>query len=276
MKQLKDNLFEICSRYNEARYIHTDPILFPYRFSKREDIELVAFISALFSYGNIKQINLFLESLFLILGKSPKATLINNSFILPQSTYYRFQNYEDIRIFLNILRDIYLQYGSLERIFDTSTEDTQQGIINFQKIASEKVSKYTIKPGRGLIFLIGKGLINSPNKRYHMFLRWMVRKKFPDFGIYESISPKKLLFPLDTHILKISRLIGFYEKSSSSYIVAKKITDEFRNIHPEDPLIFDFPLSRLGILKKCKNTYIKNLCDTCTLRNSCKIYALPR
>lgn len=276
MIALKENLSKICSTYIHSKYLSSDPILFPYRYSNREDIEFVSLVTALFSYGNIDQIKIFLEKLLKIFGDSPKKNLLENSFSIPDDLYYRFQKVEDIRLFFQVLRDIYTESDGFEKLFFSDSEDTQEGILNFQKRVLFKLKKYTKKPGRGLFFLVGKGLENSPNKRYHMFLRWMVRRDFPDFGLYSSIEPDKLLFPLDTHIQKLSKLLGFYSGSSSSYRVTKKITNEFKKLNPTDPLLYDFPLSRLGILKKCKSTFVFELCNTCNLKSSCIVYARPR
>lgn len=276
MNQLKEKLQSICSKYTDSKYILTDPILFPYRFKNSEDIEFISLITALFSYGNVSQITLFLEKLLQVFGENPKINLLENSFSIPKEIYYRFQTYKDIQNFFIVLREMFLERQSLEELFYNESGDTQKGVINFQRIFHEKMLNLKLKPDRGLLFLIGKGLPNSPNKRYHMFLRWMVRRKFPDFGIYRSIQPHQLIYPLDTHILKFSKLLGFYSGSSGTYATSKKITEEFKKIENADPLAFDFPLSRLGILKKCKNTYIPELCEFCEIRKGCKIYALPR
>jgi hypothetical protein len=41
--------------------------------------------------------------------------------------------------------------------------------------------------------------------------------------------------------------------------MAREITENVKQINSEDPLLYDFPLSRLGILKICKTKYVKEI-----------------
>ena len=55
MKSLKEfNLEKLAKKYEVQEFILTDPIQFPHRFKKQEDIEIAAFVSSLFAYGNRK------------------------------------------------------------------------------------------------------------------------------------------------------------------------------------------------------------------------------
>jgi uncharacterized protein (TIGR02757 family) len=105
-----------------------------------------------------------------------------------------------------------------------------------------------------------------------MFLRWMVRDSFPDFGIYKTISKPELLYPTDVHIVRLSRILGFSNRRTVDFQLAKNISDHFQIINPEDPLLYDFSLSRLGILKICKTKYVPEICEKCELKKICNIY----
>ena len=48
--------------------------------------------------------------------------------------------------------------------------------------------------------------------------------------------------------------IPFYTKA------AKEITERLRQIHPEDPIEYDFALAHLGISGDCQKTYKKKYC----------------
>ena len=54
---------EIAKQFNHPDFLQTDPILFCYRFTKREDIEIIGYIASMFSYGNVISIQIFLEKL---------------------------------------------------------------------------------------------------------------------------------------------------------------------------------------------------------------------
>lgn len=105
-----------------------------------------------------------------------------------------------------------------------------------------------------------------------MYLRWMVRKEYPDFGIYSTISPAELQFPLDIHIQRIASVLRIGSRQTPDWKKAEEITDFFREIFPDDPVRGDFALSRLGILKKCKSAYDVELCETCRINTICKVY----
>ena len=58
----------------------------------------------------------------------------------------------------------------------------------------------------------------------------------------------KLIIPLDTHMAGICRALGITERKQADMKTAIEITDFFRDVNPEDPVRYDFALTRLGIL----------------------------
>ena len=57
----------------------------------------------------------------------------------------------------------------------------------------------------------------GPCKRLHLFLRWMVRREAPDLGLWTSVSPARLLMPVDTHIENMSRALGLTRRRSRNW-----------------------------------------------------------
>ena len=55
--------------------------------------------------------------------------------------------------------------------------------------------------------------------------------------------------PLDTHMHRICRKLGFTERKPADLRTAVEVTEAFRRICPEDPVRYDFALTRLGILR---------------------------
>ena len=84
-------------------------------------------------------------------------------------------------------------------------------------------------------------------KRLNLFLRWMVRRDDVDPGGWDSVSRGRLVVPLDTHLFRIARTLGFTDRKSADLAAALEITDRFREIAPDDPVRYDFALTRLGI-----------------------------
>jgi uncharacterized protein (TIGR02757 family) len=57
----------------------------------------------------------------------------------------------------------------------------------------------------------------------------------------------KLIIPLDTHMHRISLKLGFTTQQQANMRTALKITSGFKKIVPEDPVKYDFVLTRFGI-----------------------------
>lgn len=97
---IKQNLDKLYNEYNFSERLIHDPIMFPHKFSKLEDIETVAFIAAAFAYGRIDLFMAVIEKILKIMGRNPYDFLLNfdigkhNKLFL--SIKYRFSNNEDI------------------------------------------------------------------------------------------------------------------------------------------------------------------------------------
>lgn len=269
---MNEILERLSLKYSKHEYLGTDPIQIPHSYSIIQDKEIVGFISALFSYGNVKAILNHLTNLLNLLGKNPSKFLSNTQNINQIQKHipsYRFQTSQDIYQFLYILGILWKQSYTLELFF---TSQGNERILEFQKKFWNTYSEYyTTKPSYGLRFLIGSENPKSPHKRYWMFLRWMVRKEYPDFGIYKSISPCELLYPLDIHIQKFANVLGLSNRKTNDITKVIEITNALSKLAPLDPVKYDFPLSRLGILKECKGYYHSKLCPNCDLKSICHL-----
>ncbi|AOP35143.1 TIGR02757 family protein [Leptospira tipperaryensis] len=294
-QKLRKTLEKIFEKYESPEFLSSDPIEFPHSYTNPRDREIAGFIAALFSYGNVKAIKNHLRHLFSICGNSPHSFLLTQdlSFIRKELKPYRFQKSADILLFLRTLQECLQNEPtqSLEPLFFLPREGEfnltpqkqkllelggilRQRILSFQirfraisqKINSKGVSSYGYK------FLVGQGFNTSSLKRYSMYLRWMVRKNFPDLGIYDSISQEELLYPLDVHIQRIASVLEISSRKTPDWKKAEEITAFFRKIFPEDPARGDFALSRLGILRQCKSKYVFELCESCQIRNVCKVF----
>ena len=69
-----------------------------------------------------------------------------------------------------------------------------------------------------------------------------------DCGVWGRVSPSRLVLPLDTHLFKVVRALGWTRRKSAGWAMALEVTQRLRAIDPADPIRFDFALSRLGIL----------------------------
>jgi uncharacterized protein (TIGR02757 family) len=135
-------------------------------------------------------------------------------------------------------------YGSLHACFAAGLRETDDTVIpaltDFVKElmgGDVPCDKYLVpEPGRG-----------SACKRLHLYLRWMVRKDAVDPGGWDGIPASKLVIPLDTHMYQIGVALRLTKRNQADLRTALEITNAFREIVPEDPVRYDFALTRLGI-----------------------------
>ena len=92
----------------------------------------------------------------------------------------------------------------------------------------------------------------SACKRLNLFLRWMVRKDAVDPGPWTSVPGAKLVVPLDTHMFRIARGLGLTPRRQADLKIALEITAGFRAIRPDDPVRYDFSLTRLALNPACR------------------------
>ena len=97
-------------------------------------------------------------------------------------------------------------------------------------------------------FLFPRPERGSACKRHNLFLRWVVRgPDGVDLGLWSAVSPRDLVVPLDTHMARLGGALGLTGRKTPDWGMAEEITDSLRLVCPEDPVKFDYPLTRLGI-----------------------------
>lgn len=252
--ELKEKL-EYHYRQYDRRNVAPDPLQFPHRFKNQKDIELVAFLTSVYAFGNVKQISQAVEKMLELLGPSPVDFLISSTeqvIIERFSTVaHRFYKGQDSVTLMLIVREIYSEYGNLYELVKTLIPGGHQStpflvIGCFHKWfirESERKGKLT----RGLRFMIPDPEAGSSCKRFNLLLRWMVRKDDLDFGIWDFLSPAELIIPVDTHIAQIARFLGLTSRKNADWKMAEEITDHLREFDPVDPVKYDFSLCHIGI-----------------------------
>jgi uncharacterized protein (TIGR02757 family) len=123
---------------------------------------------------------------------------------------------------------------------------------------------------RGYRHLFPLPSAGGPCKRLLLFLRWMVRREAPDFGLWTSVSPARLLMPIDTHVENMSRAIGLTRRRSRSWKMAAEITARLATIDPVDPVKYDFALCHKRMSGDCLDRRDHVVCAPCGLREICR------
>ena len=157
---------------------------------------------------------------------------------------YRFFGPEEISHFLYAIGEARRRYGSLEQAFLRHLSPSDATVIPALGGLSQELSEYAGGIHGLLIAQVKRG---SAAKRWHLFLRWLVRADEVDPGGWTAVSRSRLVVPMDTHMHSICTTLGILSRKSADGKAALEITEFFRGLDPEDPVRFDFSLTRLGI-----------------------------
>ncbi len=267
---LKERLEKLYRHYHTG-FIYSDPVELVHRFSRRKDIEVAGLIASSLAYGRVESIKRAVERIMHIMDWKPHRFVMEFSPKdkgLFKDFTYRFNDGRDIAVLLYFIRQMLEECGSIEGFFlrgYSPDRPIRDALESFSK-AVLSLDAGGIYGGRGLPrsagvrFFFPLPSTGSACKRLNLYLRWMVRKEGPDFGIWKGISPATLVIPLDTHMARISRLIGLTTLKSTGWRMAEEITETLRLLCPEDPVKYDFAITRLGILDECRRGCKVRLC----------------
>ncbi len=274
-QSLKEVLDRFYSEYDFEGRISRDPIEFPHKYNQPADIEISGIIASCFAYGRVDLFKPVVKAVLSPMGSSPRDFLLD--FSLKQRSLfsglnYRFNKNDDILCLLYGLAEVLRKYGSIERLFKLHYQDSDldigNGLTGFVKTILDFDTSVIYGKNvrtRGFLQFFPLPDRGSACKRMNLFLRWMIRDRDIDFGIWKGIPKSRLIIPLDTHIARISRCLGFTKRSSQDWKTAVEITDALKAFDPNDPLKYDFALCHQGISGLCD----KMRCRECAFRIDC-------
>ena len=239
IRRLLEDELKKRERDNELSWERPDPLMVAQKYKD----EYISLICALFAYGNAHQIVKFLSGLdFSVLDKDER--FIRKNIV---NYYYRFQTSKDVQEFFVTLSRLKKEF-SLENIFLKGYKKDKNILDGLREIIT---LIYDTNPyrSRGYEFLIGKipGSKNSsPYKRWNMYLRWMVRDKGLDFGLWRRVDKSSLLIPLDTHTFHVSQKLGLLKRKTYDFKSVILLSEKLKEFDEKDPIKYDFALYRLG------------------------------
>ena len=249
--ELKEFLDAKVEQYNHPKFLESDPIQIPHHFSKKEDVEISAFLTATIAWGNRKSIIKNANRMMNLLDNAPHDFVLNH-----QETdlerlsgfVHRTFNAGDLNYFIRSLKNIYQNHKGLEEVFaqKISTDSMQPAISEFKKIFFElphqtRTTKHVSDPLKG-----------SAAKRINMFLRWMVRDNSTgvDFGLWNTISPALLSCPLDVHSGNVARKLKLIRRKQNDAKALTELDHSLRKLDANDPVKYDFALFGLGVFEQ--------------------------
>ncbi len=255
---LKPALEAAFQDYHHNKESRLDPISLVSSYTNPQDREVVAFIVALLSYGNVRTIIQSGTKALTPLGTTPFKYLISDEPLNLWSDFkHRFTTGKDIEIMSHWLRQILKTEGSLERFFIKVNPaphlSMKEKLSHFVKgIWSQSLPKSLhpdlTKRKRNLKYLISDPEQGSACKRLNMFLRWVVRPQDGvDLGLWKKVSTRELMLPIDTHLLQTLKNLRWIRTNQATWKTVERATQKLREISEEDPIRYDFALCHLSM-----------------------------
>lgn len=280
-ERLRAPLERLYADFDYAGRVERDAIRLPRRYADPRDREVVALLTACLAYGRVELFGGALETVLAVMGPSPARFMM--AFVperhgqLFSAFLYRFNRPRDIVAFCVAGREILERHGGLEACFLAGDPDPTGGMGP----AIEAFARAFLEADLGAVFPQGRlsrgyrhlfplPSAGGPCKRLHLFLRWMVRREPPDFGLWTRVSPARLLVPVDTHVENMSRAIGLTRRRSRTWKMAEEITAHLAAIDPGDPVKFDFALCHKRMSGDCLDRPEPRVCAGCGLREVCR------
>ncbi|MBI5569363.1 MAG: TIGR02757 family protein [Desulfomonile tiedjei] len=269
-EELRDRLDELYEQYNRREFVHPDPLEFLYEYEDRRDREIVGVIASGLAYGSVLQI---LKSVRAVLDLlvSPHRFLMDASRETLIATFrqfkHRFTTGEELAGVLFAVKQVIQRHGSLGACFEKGFSENHTTVLPAAaSFVKELCSTFGGRPRS----LLASPEAGSACKRLNLFLRWMVRRDAVDPGGWDTIPRSKLIVPLDTHMHRIALRLGLTGRKQANLRTACEITDAFRSIQPQDPVRYDFALTRLGIRKDLNPEDFLRSCTGRGTRSDCR------
>ena len=284
---LRKTLDDVRARADLRARRANDPVEFVHRFASVADRELVALVAANLAFGNVKAIRLKVSELLDRIGPSPSKAAEDAKRLheVLDGWKHRVFKGEDVAKLLAGARSVQKQSGSLGKAFKKALRDADAATNDRHEAFREALAVFCDRirvagglplPGqsargdrRGPVSLLSNARAGGGAKRLLLFLRWMVRPADGiDLGLWD-IPPARLLMPVDVHIHKLSRNLGFTRRNDVSWKTAVEITTALGTFDPADPTRYDFSLCHMGMRQRCPSRRDPVRCEGCGVRPVC-------
>ena len=237
------------ARINHPDFIGADPVQFPRRFERLQDIEATALLSAIIAWGNRKMICRDAERMLTLMDGQPYDYIMERGYedLDPDMNLHRTFFGRHFQYFLRGLRRIYADHGSLDafcssRVSPGSEAPAWDLVAEMQRVMRAE------NEGLDCPQCLPTNLNATALKRINMALRWLVRDDgIVDMGVWKSIPKSKLFIPLDVHVGNTARNLGLLQRRSNDRKAVELLTSAMRELRPDDPAYFDYALFGIGV-----------------------------
>lgn len=248
-EQLKAFLDSEAERINNEDFIANDPVQFPRRFERLQDIELVSFLSASIAWGKRKMICNNCEKMLKIMDNAPLEYVRNEAYedLPDEFNIHRTFFVRNFKYMLRGFNRIFSKYGSLHDFAAANgVGDSETPSWRLVELMQEQFS--AANGGATDSQCLPTQLKNTALKRVNMALRWLVRDDgIVDMGVWTAIKKSQLYIPLDVHVGDTARSLGMIERKANDKRTVLELTAQLRRMRPDDPVIYDYALFGIGI-----------------------------
>jgi uncharacterized protein (TIGR02757 family) len=278
-----------------AARLQADPVGLVHRYRAPEDQELVGLACACAAFGNVKAIRAKLDDLLARLGDRPARAADDPAALRERLRGWKHRVFrgDDLARLLAGARAIQRADGSLGQRFSRELSkhgDLREALAAWCDAIRDAGGLRAHAPARPA--RAGKGsarasdrrpsarrrgpahLLPDPRgpsgcKRLLLYLRWMARPADGvDLGLWD-LGPEHLLVPVDVHIHRLGKNLGFTRRRAASWRTAEEITAALRLYDPRDPAGYDFSLCHMGMLQRCPSRRDADRCEGCGVKPVC-------
>lgn len=258
-KRLAAAFERLYAEFSRRDLVHPDPLEFLYRYERVEDREIAALVASSLAYGRVASILKSVELVLGAIGQSPRAFVESGREDewrgLFASFRHRFTDGNDVAALLGGVKRVCARNGSLGA-FMASARRERGSLVG-------ALDELVVELSGGLPnSLLCRPSLGSACKRHFLMLRWLVRHDEVDPGGWDALSPAELLVPLDTHMFSVCRALRFTRRSGADLRASREITDVFLQIRPDDPVRYDFALTRYGIRAELSEAQLLRFLDS--------------
>lgn len=273
---LRERLDHLVATHDVAARRAADPVSFVHRYADPEDQEVVGLVAASLAFGNVVSIRRSVARVLDVLGPRPAEAIGRTR----RGTLERRLGGFAHRVWKGPHVAALLANAARVRRREGSLGESLARRLESHGALREALADFADDlrgpdADRGLRHLMPDPRAGSACKRLLLYTRWMSRPADGvDLGLW-PVPPSALVIPVDTHIHRIAKNLGFTTRNDASWRTAEEITAALRRLDPDDPVKYDFALCHLGVSRQCPSRRDPAKCDGCALRTVCRHWA-PR
>lgn len=235
----------LVARYEQPAFIAQDPIAVVHAFDDPGDQEVIGLYAALLAWGRRTLILRKLEVLCACMDYQPyhfvrRFDPERDGYRLAAFCHRTFQPVDALWLTLN-LQALLRRYGSVAAFVAQHLPSEAPDIAPALEALSQALCALPGTPAR-LRKHLPRPSSGSACKRLALYFRWMVRPGPVDLGLWETVSPRQLVLPLDVHVGRQARAWGLLTRPQNDWRAVQELTENCRKLCAEDPARYDFAL----------------------------------